>query len=265
MKSANGYFYKRNCRLTVAIFPAIIRNMRQYLHILEHSIALLFRYVIKTAMATCDQFEYLDEDSVDPDLICIICNRPLFNPVCTPCDHTFCSGCISKWIDTNTSSCGTCALPLSLDDIKPASRTIRNIVDRIRIRCLLCGQTGLERGGFRDHLKLACPNADVECVAANVKCEWTGKRNQLDDHLTTCAFYSCRPVIISIIDENKQLKEQMQLHTAQISQLQADEQHLRTENARLVQQRAQDQAEIQTLTQRVNSEYSKSLHYIKLY
>uniref|UniRef100_A0A8C8SW33 RING-type domain-containing protein n=1 Tax=Pelusios castaneus TaxID=367368 RepID=A0A8C8SW33_9SAUR len=36
-------------------------------------------------------------DPVDPDLKCQLCSKVLEEPLCTPCGHVFCAGCLLPW------------------------------------------------------------------------------------------------------------------------------------------------------------------------
>lgn len=168
-----------------------------------------------------DSMEYVDEDSIDENLICIICHKPFKEPVCTPCDHTYCRACITHWL-TNSSkySCPTCVRqPLLLKDLTPASRLLHKILDPIRVRCTLCEQTDLQHGNFLDHINKVCPKATVQCKAADIKCPWRGTRGELDNHMSVCIFEPLRPVLATLIAENRQLMEQIDNHDNQIKEL----------------------------------------------
>jgi len=165
--------------------------------------------------------EYMDEDSIDPNLTCSICHKPLKEPVCTPCDHTYGRACITRWLAENkTRSCPTCLKqPISNKELIQASRPLRNILDQIRVECILCGQTGLQRGNFLDHINKVCAKALVQCQAADIKCPWKGPRDELQNHVSTCVFEPLRPVLASLIAENRQLIDKVKKHDNEIRQL----------------------------------------------
>jgi len=99
------------------------------------------------------QYEYMDESSINSELLCSICNKPFIEAVSTPCDHTFCSACIKQWIEKGCKSCPQCRQQIkSVDQCIQVSRPLRNILDRLRIKCLTCGQTNLQRDNFNDHI-----------------------------------------------------------------------------------------------------------------
>jgi len=165
--------------------------------------------------------EYINEDSIDPNLICSICHKPLKDPVSTPCDHTYGRGCITHWLTQEIKySCPMCLKqPLLIKDLTPVGGILRNIIDRFQVRCTLCEQTGLQRGNFFDHINRFCPKATVECQAADIKCPWKGLRDELQNHVSTCVFEPLRPVLATLIAENQQLINQVQKHDNEIKEL----------------------------------------------
>lgn len=163
--------------------------------------------------------EYIDESEIDMELICSICHKPFKDPVSTPCDHTFGQECISYWLTQSVRySCPSCVKqPLLVKDLTPVSRLLRNMLDRLRVRCTLCDQSDMLRGNFLDHIRKACPNAMVPCQAADIKCPWQGSRSELDEHVSTCMFESLRPVLATLIAENQQLADKVRQHDEQIA------------------------------------------------
>jgi hypothetical protein len=173
--------------------------------------------------ASCEVefMEYVDEESIDPNLICNICHKPLKDPVSTSCDHIYGSACINHWLTSSIHySCPTCQKqPLLITELVRANRLVRNILDDLRVRCTLCEESGMKRGNFHDHITKVCPKAVVECQAADIKCPWKGKREELDNHVSTCIFEPLRPVLGSLITENRQLTDQVQKHDKEIKNL----------------------------------------------
>jgi DNA repair exonuclease SbcCD ATPase subunit len=160
-------------------------------------------------MTNFSNVDYIDDTSIDPELMCNICFEHFQDPYCTPCDHTFCRQCIIERIDSGSAICPRCANPLSILHIQQASRTIRDMLTRARVVCRYCGQTGLQKENFNEHLNRGCPKTQVTCPAEDVKCSWTGERDQLDHHLKTCAYYSLHAILSKLMTDNRQLKEQM--------------------------------------------------------
>lgn len=56
---------------------------------------------------------------------CVLCSKLLYEPVTTPCGHTFCRGCLSRSID-HTDCCPLCRTVLHLED--PNALPISNIL-----------------------------------------------------------------------------------------------------------------------------------------
>jgi hypothetical protein len=161
----------------------------------------------------------MDEPSINSELICSICNKPFVEPVSTPCDHTFCRECIKRWIEKNKKTCPTCRQEIkSIDQCIQVSRPLRNILDRLQIKCLTCGQTGLQRDNFNEHINKVCQKMNISCSAADIKCPWKGLREELQQHLTSCKFESLRSVLNSLITENRQFNMENQKLTDQIKQ-----------------------------------------------
>src|SRR5690349_9328478 len=103
-------------------------------------------------MARSRQYKYIDEESIGPALLCIICKRPFEDPRCTSCNHIFCRECIIGRMEMNTTSCPACHKLVSADDLSQISDTLNNMLGTLRIKCILCGQMELLRGNFNDHL-----------------------------------------------------------------------------------------------------------------
>lgn len=60
---------------------------------------------------------------------CVLCSKLLFEPVTTPCGHTFCRSCISRAIDF-TDRCPLCRTVLHLEDPSavPITNVLRNAI-----------------------------------------------------------------------------------------------------------------------------------------
>ncbi|CAF3481222.1 unnamed protein product [Rotaria socialis] len=156
-------------------------------------------------------FVYMNDEIIDDEFKCLICNEPFEQATCTPCDHTFCRLCIEQWLrkcaDEN-QTCPICRRSLSIDqDLKPASRIISNRIDRYLVKCLECKIEKIPRGSFSDHLSKTCTQANVSCLASDILCNWTGPRYQLNDHLKACPFQQIRPILELIHTKNNRLEQ----------------------------------------------------------
>ena len=155
------------------------------------------------------EYEYIDEKSIDEDLLCPLCTDPLEDPLSTnQCGHTFCRKCINQTFDT-MSSCPTCRQPLSLDDFHPVNiRPFLNQLNQLLVKCTVCSETNIQRGNFKDHI-IKCINKNVSCPAVDIKCDWTGQRTQLQDHIRTCPLIKVKPMINELNEVVKQQSEQI--------------------------------------------------------
>jgi hypothetical protein len=168
------------------------------------------------------QYEYVDESSIDENYKCSICNEPFKHPMTTPCDHSYCQECIEHWLDEGYSSCPACRHSLSMNDLKPVTtRLVLNILDRLLVKCSECEQSGIQRGNFNDHITKLCPKGTIVCSAFDIKCPWSGPRDQLRNHLTTCNYEQLRSVLSYLVNTNRQLEEQVQNLTNQVQTLQS--------------------------------------------
>ncbi|CAF1444670.1 unnamed protein product [Adineta ricciae] len=84
----------------------------------------------------------------------------------------------------------------------------------------------------------------ILCPSADIKCPWEGQRDQLDEHLSNCAFHSLRYIITPLMTENEQLYEL-------ISKFRSDNQQLREQTGHLTIQANKYQREIQDLNQQI--------------
>jgi hypothetical protein len=157
-------------------------------------------------MDSFDNYEYLNDSLIDPELKCVCCMLPFQSPMSGPCGHTFCQQCIHRWI-TSRSTCPTCRNQISSDDFRPIStRIVINQLDRLLVRCKRCSQTNIPRGDVNAHEK-QCPKQIVSCPAFDIKCLWKGTRSTLPTHLEECSFQKIRPVINDLYDHLKDIYE----------------------------------------------------------
>ena len=101
-------------------------------------------------------YEYVDEEKIDPNMICSICNSPFTDPHCAPCEAVFCHGCITQWLKTS-KSCPHCRTPLSSSGLKRAIPMIRDMLDRLPVKCVTCRKMNIRRSDFDAHVKNECP------------------------------------------------------------------------------------------------------------
>lgn len=156
-------------------------------------------------------YEYDDEEAIDFNCICGICKEPLDNPRITPCEHIFCLECADNWLNRqHNNKCPTCRRRLSFKDLREVMRPFRNILDSIPVICTQCDLHGIPRGNFQDHIEKQCPKRVQRCKAADIRCPWTGPRDEMDRHLAECEFERRRAIIEPLVQENTALRNELQ-------------------------------------------------------
>ena len=153
-----------------------------------------------TAEISNDGYEYMDENRISNELKCSICKQPFREPASLPCQHTFCLECINLWLEEN-ASCPTCrrSFRLSLSKHRVTVRLVTtpiivNQLNELLVRCNLCREPNIQRENFDGHEK-RCPKGMTPCLAVDIRCQWTGTRDQLEEHFIQCPFERIRPII----------------------------------------------------------------------
>ncbi|CAF3463449.1 unnamed protein product [Rotaria sp. Silwood1] len=153
-----------------------------------------------------NDYEYMNENSIDAELKCPLCYQPFQLPVSAPCGHTFCQICINPWI-VRQSTCPTCRTQTSMEEFRPIStRIVLNQLERLCVRCKRCNEANIQRANIQDHDK-RCPNQTVSCPAFDIKCAWKGTRSELTKHTLECPFQKIRPAIDDIYEHLKNIYE----------------------------------------------------------
>ena len=130
-------------------------------------------------------------DNIESELLCSVCVQPLVDPVDTPCGHTFCYNCLKGQLKKK-KFCPIDKKTVSEADVKPSSRLVRKILDKLIVVCPnngYCDQTML-RCNLEVHLKYHCPGSYVSCPRddSSLGCSYIGPRCQLEDHLWNCNY-----------------------------------------------------------------------------
>ncbi|CAF1336502.1 unnamed protein product [Rotaria magnacalcarata] len=127
-------------------------------------------------------YTYVNEDQIDVELLCIICNEPYQSPVnCLRCGQTLCERCYYTW-EKQHLTCPFCRQAGSLY-VPVITRIVLNQLNRLNVQCILCQQTNIKRGNFFDHITYSCPKQIIICTG---KCGWKGHREKLENHLIRC-------------------------------------------------------------------------------
>jgi hypothetical protein len=82
------------------------------------------------------------------------------------------------------------------------------MLDKLLVKCVDCGQTGIKRGQFDHHIEEICPATLVPCSAADIRCPWKGRAKQLNLHRDSCDYERLRVVLTELITENEKLKKE---------------------------------------------------------
>ncbi|CAF3651972.1 unnamed protein product [Rotaria socialis] len=165
-------------------------------------------------------YSYMNESMIDANLTCSIRKNPLYDPLVTPlCDHIFCSMCIKPWLEIN-DSCPSCRhSPLIKDQLQKPNRPLLNLLNELLIRCKRCGEENTRRGDFMHHIRRVCPKANINCSAADIKCPWTGRPDQLDIHLKTCIYTQMKPLHNEWMATTTKLTENIEALEEKIAEL----------------------------------------------
>ncbi|XP_030377768.1 E3 ubiquitin-protein ligase NRDP1 [Scaptodrosophila lebanonensis] len=147
---------------------------------------------------------------VDEELICPICADVLEDPVqASGCEHAFCRACIEKWLKQK-HICPVDRLELSPSHLIGASRLMRNMLARLKIRCCFA-ENGcsalLPLDEFRAHV-IACEHNPKVVVVCTKGCGMKVPKDELASH--NCVF-ELREMVQSQINEISELKD-MQTH-----------------------------------------------------
>ncbi|KAH3760501.1 hypothetical protein Pelo_7662 [Pelomyxa schiedti] len=151
------------------------------------------------------------------ELVCPICLDLLSHPVVHPeCRSTFCLGCVAR-----LESCPHCRAKISpgAKGLPEAPNVVRNLVNRVRMRCLDCGAVCLReqchqhyrevcpivcpnacsqkitRATSANHVHVACTKAVSRCAAWDVGCSFTSLREALPEHEADCQLLKLRPAL----------------------------------------------------------------------
>ena len=180
-------------------------------------------------IAQMPDFEYINKDSINVELVCIICTKPFVDP-CTLwiCGHIFCRVCIEKVL-TSSRGCPKCLTSISDNNFISESKTLVARLNQLMVRCEYCNEENIRRGNFSEHIQKLCPEVIVHCPASDSQCVWTGPRDQCNNHVAQCtvALRKCfHSQLESVMNQLTQLQRT-------IEQLTLREKNLLTENRQL--------------------------------
>ena len=121
---------------------------------------------------------------VGPSFHCCICTNVIKDPVMCHNEHIFCRACITRHL-MNSQTCPTCMQPLTVDTLRPAPRTVTNLLSELKIRCEFfdrgCGKF-IELGDLERHVA-DCGFAPAVC--SNEGCQLKVNKQDLLHHETS--------------------------------------------------------------------------------
>jgi hypothetical protein len=174
-------------------------------------------------------YTYINENEIDEELKCMdICYQPLIEPYThNQCGRSFCKVCIKK---TNYK-CPTCGNGIEKDFNKINIRLVLNQLDKLKVQCSNC-HFKLNRGDFKDHINICffscplncgeiinrktfdnhknkCSNKVQVCPSYDIGCCFKAISKDLENHVKSCSFITLRPIIIEMLDKNKELENRL--------------------------------------------------------
>ncbi|XP_058232602.1 RING finger protein 151 [Hemibagrus wyckioides] len=133
---------------------------------------------------------------VNEGLLCCVCRDVLEDPLQAPCEHAFCSTCIHAWL-VNHQNCPEDRLPLSIANLRPLYRYMRNDLARLQVKCtyrtqgceVICTLESIHRHEEQCYFALFnCSNAGEEYLCYRCGCPVQVSQNSLDAHLCVCEY-----------------------------------------------------------------------------
>jgi rubredoxin len=130
-------------------------------------------------------YTYVEPDTVDSELLCVVCHDPLVIPVYhSQCQISLCLSCAASM----NYKCPICSTGEKSDFLPVGARIIHNQLNRLKVMCNACG-TVTNRGDFEEHTKKCeskCPESiselcvHVESLSRKVK-ELSTKVQEIDN------------------------------------------------------------------------------------
>ena len=101
-------------------------------------------------------------------LTCPICMDLYASPAALNCQHTFCTSCISKWIETRGGErlipCPVCKLFVARD-LTPNFQVRQVVMDLVEVSCPECPWKGSGIKSYQEHIAQWCPSVMQKNVA----------------------------------------------------------------------------------------------------
>ena len=216
----------------------------------------------------------MDEPNISSHLKCDECDKPLVNPVSLdPCERTYCCRCIQSNLQKHSNDCPACQnKTLTGEDLHIVSRALRKMLDDLLVRCSLCNAINIPRIKFEEHQKNVCPRRIISCPGEDVMCQWTGQRDQLDDHLRSCPHQQIRDNLKDLIGQSVRLQQvqksfndlqnQFQQIESEKKDLNKELEKIRLENRSFSEQSIQQTDQINQLNEQI-AQLNKEVNELK--
>lgn len=127
---------------------------------------------------------------VNEGLLCCVCRDVLERPLQAPCEHAYCSACISSWL-VHHHSCPEDRLPLDVGSLKPLHRSVYISAYVCLLNTSYASDTAFV---FNDrYMRNDLTRLQIRCVNAAQGCEVVCSLESLHTHEDECefAFISC--------------------------------------------------------------------------
>ncbi|XP_060717185.1 RING finger protein 151 [Tachysurus vachellii] len=135
---------------------------------------------------------------VNEGLLCCVCRDVLEDPLQAPCEHAFCSTCIHAWL-VNHQNCPEDRLSLSIANLRPLYRYMRNDLARLQMKCIyrpqgcevICALESIHQHEEQCFFALfSCSNAGEEYLCYRCGCPVQVSQHSLEAHLCVCESYN---------------------------------------------------------------------------
>jgi len=191
--------------------------------------------------STKDNFVYMNEDSIDENLICEICARPFIDPIeHVMCGHTFCRLCAK-----GLRKCPQCRGETDENSMRPViSRALLRPLGELRVECPTCKEH-VVRSELISHVQKCptdcpfgcndkvvpadyvehekkCPVKVLACPAADLNCTWNGPRRELEAHLNGCIINQLGTIIRGLQEQSQQAQNQIRQLKEEIQSIRQD-------------------------------------------
>ncbi|KAI5092272.1 RING finger protein 151 [Silurus meridionalis] len=133
---------------------------------------------------------------VNEGLLCCVCRDVLEDPLQAPCEHAFCSTCIHAWL-VNHQNCPEDRLPLSIANLRPLHRYMKNDLARLQMKCtyrsqgceVICALESIRQHEQQCEFALfTCSNEGKDYLCYHCGYPKQVSQHSLEAHLCVCEY-----------------------------------------------------------------------------